>query len=81
VAGVLSPATGEYLLVRRGDSDDPLLVDFTFKRWERAECRLSPASRDPIFKPILIVPEDEGRTALLARFVEAMHFDSSEVTA
>jgi type III restriction enzyme len=82
-AGAPPPAPGEYLLVRREDPDDPRLGGFTFKRWELTPtgARLSPVSRDPKFKPILLTPEDEETTTHLARFIEVLHLDDSEVTA
>lgn len=82
-AGVPAPAPGEYLLLRREDPNDPHLGGFTFKRWELTPTgtRLSPVSRDPKFKPILLTPEDEKTTTHLARFIEVLHLDDSEVTA
>lgn len=81
-AGVPAPAPGEYLLVRREDPDDPRLGGFTFKRWELTAhgARLVPVSRDPGFKPILLLtPEDEETTTHLARFIEVLHLDDAEV--
>jgi type III restriction enzyme len=82
-AGAPAPAPGEYLLVRRADPDDPHLGGFTFKRWERtvAGTRLSPVSKDPKFKPLLLTPDDEETTTRLARFIEVLHLDEAEVTA
>lgn len=82
-AGAPAPAPGEYLLVRREDPDDPRLGGFTFKRWELTPtgARLSPVSHDPKFKPILLTPEDAETTTHLARFIEVLHLDDSEVTA
>jgi type III restriction enzyme len=82
-AGAPAPVPGEYLLVRREDPDDPRLGDFTFKRWERTPigARLSPVSKDSKFKPILLTPNDAEITTLLARFIEVLNFDDSEVSA
>jgi len=82
-AGAPAPAPGEYLLVRREDPDDPRLGGFTFKRWDRTAsgARLSPVSKDPKFKPILLSPEDEEATTHLARFIEVLHLDDSDVSA
>lgn len=82
-AGAPAPAPGEYLLVRREDPNDPRLGGFTFKRWERTKsgARLSPVSKDPKFKPILLTADDEQTTTHLARFIEMLHLDDSEVTA
>ncbi|SRR6266568_538952 len=82
-AGVPAPAPGEYLLVRREDPDDPRLGGFTFKRWERTETGacLSPVSRDPKFKSILLTPDDEETTTHLARFIEVLHLDDAEVSS
>ncbi len=81
-AGAPAPAPGEYLLVRRADPYDPHLGEFTFKRWERTVngARLSPVSKDPKFKPILLTPDDESTTHL-ARFIEVLHLDNSDITA
>lgn len=80
-AGAPAPASGEYLLVRREDPDDPRLGGFTFKRWERTEtgARLSPVSKNPKFNPIPLTPDDEGTTTHLARFIEVLHLDDEEV--
>jgi type III restriction enzyme len=81
--GVPAAASGEYVIVRREDPDDPRLGGFTFKRWERTEtgARLSPVSKDPRFKPILLTADDEETTKHIARFVEVLHLDDAEVTA
>ncbi len=80
-AGAPAPAPGEYLLVRREDSNDPQLGRFTFKRWDRTPegGRLAPVSRDPRFKPILLSPDDE-ETTHLARFIEVLHLDDADVS-
>ena len=72
-----------YLLVRREDPDDPRLGGFTLKRWERTEtgARFAPVSKDPKFEPILLTLDDEETTTHLARFIEVLHLDDSEVTA
>jgi hypothetical protein len=71
------------VLVRREDPDDLRLGGFTFKRWERTEtgARLSPVSKESQFKPILLTSDDEETTTHLARFIEVLHMDDSEVTA
>lgn len=52
-------------------------------RWDRTEAgaRLSPVSKDKKFKPILLTPDDEETTKHIARFIEVLHIDDSEVTA
>lgn len=81
-AGAPPAVPGEYLLVRREDPDDPALGGFTFKRWVRAPdgARLTPVTREPGYAPILLTPEDEQTTAHLARFIEVLHLDDSEIT-
>lgn len=81
--GVPAASSGEYVIVRREDPDDPHFGGFTFKRWERTEAgaRLSPVSKDKKFKPILLTPDDEETTKHIARFIEVLHIDDSEVTA
>jgi phage repressor protein C with HTH and peptisase S24 domain len=78
---VPAAATGEYVVVRREDPDDPHFGGFTFKRWERtaAGARLSPVSTDKKFKPILLTAEDEETTKHIARFIEVLHIDDSEI--
>lgn len=80
---VPAPLSGEYLLVRREDLDDPHLGNFTFKRWDRSEtgARLSPVSTDKSFKPILLTSDDERAAKHIARFIEVLHIDDSEVSA
>jgi type III restriction enzyme len=75
-------AFGEYLLVRREDPGDPHLGGFTFKRWDVSDegARLSPVSRDRAFKAIELTPDDEETTQHIARFIEVLHIDDSEVT-
>jgi hypothetical protein len=38
-------------------------------------------SKDKKFKPILLTPDDEETTKHIARFIEVLHIDDSEVTA
>jgi hypothetical protein len=61
--------------VRKEDAGDPGLGGFTFKRWDLTEdgTRLSPVSRNPGFKPILLTSE-EGKPAVthIARFIEVL---------
>jgi type III restriction enzyme len=80
-AGAPAPSPGEYLLVRREDPDDPHLGRFTFKRWERTAsgARLSPVSRDPKFKPIVLTPVDQATTTHLARFIEVLHLEDADI--
>ena len=68
--------------MRREDPDDPGLGGFTFKRWDRTEAGecLSPVSRDKKFKPIELTPGDEEMIRHIARFIEVLHLDDSEVT-
>jgi type III restriction enzyme len=79
--GVPKGTSGEYLLVHREDQNEPLLGGFTFKRWERMEAgtRLSPVSKDKTLMPILLTPEEEKATMHIARFIEVLHIDDSEV--
>ncbi|MDX2023273.1 MAG: DEAD/DEAH box helicase family protein [Deltaproteobacteria bacterium] len=81
--GVPAAASGEYVIVRREDPDDANFGGFTFKRWERTEAgaRLSPVSKDKKFKPILLTPDDEATTKHIARFIEVLPIDDSEVAA
>ena len=81
--GVPAAASGEYVIVRREDPDDPYFGGFTFKRWEQTEAgaRLCPVSNDKKFKPILLTPDDEETTKHIARFIEVLHIDDSEVIA
>ncbi|MFO0639434.1 MAG: DEAD/DEAH box helicase family protein [Polyangiaceae bacterium] len=82
-SSVPAAASGEYVVVRREDPDDPHFGGFTFKRWERTAggARLSPVSNEKKFKPILLTPEDEETTKHIARFIEVLYIDDSEVTA
>jgi ATP-dependent exoDNAse (exonuclease V) beta subunit len=59
-----------------------LASEQTGKRCERTAtgARLSPVSRELKFKPTLLTPDDETTTHL-ARFIEVLHLDESEVTA
>lgn len=81
--GVPAAASGEYVIVRREDPDAPHIGGFTSKRWERTEAgaRLSPVSKDEKLKPILLTPDDEETTKHIARLIEVLHIDDSEVTA
>lgn len=77
------PDHGEYLLARKRDPHDPVLGGFTFKRWDRTPKGdvLSPVTKDPKFKPIPLGEEDEKDTRFLARFIEVLHLDDSDVRA
>ncbi|MFO1029861.1 MAG: DEAD/DEAH box helicase family protein [Planctomycetota bacterium] len=79
--GVPSAAPGEYLIVRREDPDDPHIGGYTFKRWDRTNrgARLAPVSKDKKFKPIELSSEDEAVTQRIARFIEVLHMDDSDV--
>ena len=79
--GVPAPATGEYLIVRREDPDDPRLGGFTFKRWELTPegARLVPVSREPGFKPIVLDREDEEDVRHIARFIEVLDIDDADI--
>ena len=80
-AGAPAPSSGEYLLVRRADPNDPDLGGFTFKRWElnAKGARLVPVSSDAGFKPIVLSSEDYETTAHIARFIEVLHIDDAGV--
>lgn len=81
--GAPAAAPGEYVIVRREDPNDSGFGGFTFKRWDRTEAGvcLSPVSRAKKFKPIPLTRDAEATTKHIARFIEVLHINDSEVTA
>lgn len=83
VGAPASPAAvpGEYLIWRYADPADPALGGFTFKRWDKSAqgTLLSPVSLDSTFKPIQLSSEEESGVIPIARFIEVLHIDESDI--
>ena len=73
--------SGEYIIVRREDPGNGRFGGFTFRRWEcsAAGARLASVSKDTGPNVIELTPDDGASTKHIARFIEVLQVDDSDI--